>query len=124
MIRVLLADDHAVVAEGLAALLRESFELVGDVRNGRELLTSATQLRPDVIVTDITMPFMNGLDAIRQIMKEHPDMKVVVLTMHNDPRLAVLAIRAGVRGYVIKTAPAEELIAAVDARALWARYGL
>jgi DNA-binding NarL/FixJ family response regulator len=110
---VLLADDHAVVAEGLASLLRDSFTLVGIARDGRALLEASDRLRPDVIVTDISMPLLNGLDAIRQIRSKRPEAKVVVLTMHSDPDLAVQAFRAGAAGYVLKTSPGEELLMAI-----------
>jgi DNA-binding NarL/FixJ family response regulator len=114
---VLLADDHAIVAEGLAALLRESFTLMGCVQDGRELLAASDRLRPDVIVTDVSMPKLNGLDAIRQIRSSRPDAKIVVLTMHADPDLAVQAFRAGASGYVLKTSPAEELLTAIRSAA-------
>lgn len=110
---VLLADDHAVVAEGLASLLRESFTLVGIVRDGRALLEASERMRPDVIVTDISMPLLNGLDAIRQVRNRRADARVVVLTMHSDPDLAVQAFRAGASGYVLKASPGEELLAAI-----------
>jgi len=109
----LLADDHAIVAEGLSALLRESFTLVGCVRDGRELLAASDQLRPDVIVTDLSMPSLNGLDAIRRIKVSRPEAKIIVLTMHADPDLAVQAFRVGASGYVLKTSPAEELLTAI-----------
>jgi DNA-binding NarL/FixJ family response regulator len=111
--RVLLADDHTVVAEGLEALLRDTFELVGVVYDGRALLDAAEKLRPDVIVTDISMPLLNGLDAVRQIRSRRPDAKVVVLTMHQDVQLAAEAFRAGVSGYLLKISPGEELISAI-----------
>jgi DNA-binding NarL/FixJ family response regulator len=113
MIRVLLADDHAVVAEGLAALLRDSFDLVGVVRDGRALLAASKELNPDVIVTDISMPLLNGLDAIRQIRSGKPAAKIVVLTMHAAADLAVEAFRAGATGYLLKTSPGEELVTAI-----------
>src|SRR6185295_6153150 len=97
--RVLLADDHAVVAQGLEALLKDSFELVGIVHDGRSLIDAAEALRPDVIVTDISMPMLNGLDAIRQIRARRPDAKVIILTMHQETQLAVEAFRAGASGY-------------------------
>ena len=112
-ITVLLADDHAVVVEGLASLLRESFTLVGCVQDGRELLAASESLRPDVIVTDVSMPVLNGLDAIRQIKSTRPEAKIIVLTMHADPDLAVQAFRAGATGYVLKTSPGEELLSAI-----------
>lgn len=112
-IKVLLAEDHTVVAEGLRALLKDSFELVGVVHDGRALLEAAETLRPDVIVTDVSMPLLNGLDAIRQIRARRPDARVVVLTMHRDTQLAAEAFRAGVSGYLLKISPGEELIKAI-----------
>ena len=112
-IRVLLADDHAVVAQGLAALLKDTFDLVGIVHDGRALLDGADALRPDVIVTDISMPLLNGLDAIRQIRTRWPHAKVIVLTMHGETQLAVDAFRAGASGYLLKVSPAEELVTAI-----------
>jgi len=111
--RVLLADDHVVVAQSLGELLKETFDLVGIVHDGRALLEAAERLRPDVIVTDISMPLLNGLDAIRQLRAKSPQIKVVVLTMHADPQTAVSAFRAGARGYVLKVSPGEDLIAAI-----------
>ena len=113
-IRVLLADDHALVAQGLEALLKDSFDLVGIVNDGRALLQAAETLRPDVVVTDISMPLLNGLDAVRHIRAAQPDAKIVVLTMHRDTQLAVDAFRAGAMGYLLKVSPAEELIAAIQ----------
>ncbi len=113
-IRVLLADDHAVVAQGLGELLKGSFDLVGIAHDGRALLEAEERLRPDVIVTDISMPLLNGLDAIRQLRARRPDIKVVVLTMHGDVQTAVSAFRAGARGYVLKVSPEEEFIAAIS----------
>ena len=120
--RVLLADDHAVVAEGLEALLKESFELVGVVHDGRALIDAAERLRPDVIVTDISMPLLNGLDAIRQIRARRPDTKLIVLTMYQETQLAVDAFRAGASGYVLKVSPGEELITAIEQVALGRSY--
>ena len=111
--RVLLADDHAVVAQGLESLLKKSFDLLGVVHDGHALVDAAEKLRPDVIVTDISMPGLNGLDAIRQIRAHRPATKIVVLTMHRDTQLAVEAFRAGASGYVLKVSPAEELIRAI-----------
>jgi len=111
--RVLLADDHAVVAQGLESLLKKSFDFVGVVHDGHALVDAAEKLRPDVIVTDISMPGLNGLDAIRQIRARRPGTKIVVLTMHRDTQLAVEAFRAGASGYILKVSPAEELIRAI-----------
>ena len=112
-IRVLLADDHAIFAEGLEALLKDSFDLAGVVHDGRALLEAAEKLRPDVIVTDVSMPLMNGVEAIRQIRAQRPDARIIVLTMHRDTQLAAEAFRAGVSGYLLKVSPSEELVNAI-----------
>jgi DNA-binding NarL/FixJ family response regulator len=112
-IRVLLADDHLVVAEGFRALLGDTFDLVGTVHDGRALIAAAEELMPDVIVTDISMPLLNGLDAMRQIKAQLPAARFVVVTMHRETQLAVEAFRAGATGYVLKVSPAEELIACI-----------
>jgi DNA-binding NarL/FixJ family response regulator len=111
--RVLLADDHTLVAEGLGSLLREEFELVGQASDGRALLRLAGELQPDVVVTDISMPLLNGVDAVRELRQVAPDTRVVVVTMHADPRLAAEAVRAGATGYVLKHSAGQELIHAV-----------
>jgi DNA-binding NarL/FixJ family response regulator len=111
---VLLAEDHAIVAEGLEGLLKDRFKLVGTVHDGRALLAAADRLRPDVIVTDISMPLLNGLDAVRKIKAKLPKTKVVVLTMHGDPQLAVQAFRAGASAYLLKMSSGEELVRAID----------
>lgn len=111
--RVLLADDHTLVAEGLKYLLKDPFDLVGVVHDGRALLEAAGNLRPDVIVTDISMPLLNGLDAVKQIRARYPDTRIVILTMHKDTHLAAAAFRAGVSGYLLKISPGEELVKAV-----------
>jgi len=112
-VRVLLADDHTVVVEGLRSLLKDTFDLVSIVHDGRALLDAAERLQPDVIVTDISMPLMNGLDAVRHIRSRQPDAKVIVLTMHRDTQLAAEAFRAGVSGYLLKVSPSDELITAI-----------
>lgn len=110
---VLLADDHAIVAEGLATLLRGEFSLVGTVANGAELLEAARRLRPDVIVTDLAMPGISGLDALRQLRADGLAAKVVFLTMHANAQLAAEALRAGASGFVVKHSAGKELIAAI-----------
>ena len=110
---VLLADDHAIVLEGLASLLRDEFALVGTVTDGTGLIAAARQLRPDVIVTDMAMPGMSGLDALRQLKAETLAAKVIFLTMHADAQLAATALRAGASGFVAKHAAGKELIAAI-----------
>lgn len=112
--RVLLADDHIIVAQGLQVILKDLFELVGIVTDGRALLESARELKPEVIVTDISMPLLNGLDAVRKMRAEGIGAKVIILTMHTDSHLAADAFRAGVSGYVLKQAAGEELVAAIQ----------
>jgi DNA-binding NarL/FixJ family response regulator len=111
--KVLLADDHAIVAEGLATLLKDHFELVGVVGNGSELIDAARKLRPDVIVADISMPVVSGLEALRRLKAARSNAKVVFLTMHADAQLATEAFRAGACGYVLKQSAGEELIGAL-----------
>jgi DNA-binding NarL/FixJ family response regulator len=113
--RVLLADDHVVVSEGLKQLLADDFELVGAVQDGRSLVAAAKKLRPDVIVADITMPHLNGIDAMAQLRKDNADIKVVFLTMHHDPAYARRALEAGASGFVVKHSAPAELIMAIQA---------
>jgi DNA-binding NarL/FixJ family response regulator len=113
--RVLLADDHRMVAEGLKSLLAPEFELVGVVEDGRALIESAKKLHPDVIVADITMPHLNGLDALGALRKDNPDVKVVFLTMHQEVAYARRAIEAGAAGFVLKHSAPAELVAAIRA---------
>ena len=112
--RILIADDHRIVAEGLRGLLEPEFELIGIVEDGRALLDAAEKLRPDVIVADISMPLLNGIDAIRQIKKTHADIKVVFLTMHPDVTYAASAFEAGASGYVLKHSAPSELVIAIQ----------
>lgn len=120
--RVLLADDHTILTEGLITLLKSDFDLVGVVNDGRALVKAVETLRPDVIVTDLSMPEMNGLDAVREIRARHPDAKIVVLTMHRDAHLAADTFRAGVAGYLLKISSSEELISAIREVALGRSY--
>ena len=113
--RVLLADDHRVVSEGLKRLLADDFELVGVVEDGRALVAAAKKLKPDVIVADIAMPQLNGIDAMVQLKKADPDVKVVFLTMHQDPAYARRALEAGAVGFVLKHSAPAELVMAIQA---------
>ena len=113
-VKVLLADDHTIVAEGLRSLLENTFDFVGVVADGRALLEAAKRLNPDVIVADISMPLLNGLDAVRQLKKDGATAKVVILTMHADTSLAAEAFRAGASGYILKHSAGEELTAAIE----------
>ena len=119
---VLLADDHAIVAEGLASLLRGEFALVGTVADGAQLVETARRLRPDLIVTDLAMPGLNGLDALRQLKADGLAARVVVLTMHADAHVAAEVLRAGASGFVVKHAAGQELIAALHAVLRGRRY--
>ena len=111
--RVLLADDHKIVVEGLRTILEQEFELVGTVEDGRALVEAAETLNPDVIVTDISMPLLNGIEAAQQIKKVTPKVKIVFLTMHPDVTYATRALEAGASGYVLKHAAPSELITAI-----------
>jgi DNA-binding NarL/FixJ family response regulator len=111
---VLVADDHAIVKEGLVTLLKEhDFQVVGAVGNGHELIEAGKRLRPDLIVTDLSMPGLSGLDVLTRLRAEHIDSKVIVLTMHNDPDLATRAIRAGASAFLLKNSAGEELLDAI-----------
>ena len=111
---VLLADDHAIVTDGLARILKEAnFDVVGAVRDGQQLLDAAARLRPDVIITDLSMPGLTGLDALARLRTEHIQSKVIVLTMHHDADLATDAIRGGASGFLLKESAGDELLTAV-----------
>jgi DNA-binding NarL/FixJ family response regulator len=111
--RVLVADDHAIVAEGIRALLADSCEVIGIVRDGRELLTEAPRLNPDVIVLDVGMPLLNGFNAAEQLKESLPRTKFVFLTMQEDANLAAAVLKLGAVGFVLKHAAASELLTAV-----------
>jgi DNA-binding NarL/FixJ family response regulator len=111
--RVLLADDHRMVAEGLKRLLTPEFDLLGVVEDGFALVEAAKKLRPDVIVADISMPLLNGLDAMAQLKKDNPRVKIVFLTMHQETSYARRALDAGASGFVLKHSAPEELVTAV-----------
>ena len=111
---ILLADDHRIVLDGLKGLLEEQFELIGAVTNGRDLVEEALRLKPDVIVTDISMPTLNGIDAIHKLRQQGGNAPVVFLTMHPDPTYASRAIQAGASGYVLKHSASDELVGAIQ----------
>jgi DNA-binding NarL/FixJ family response regulator len=108
-VRVLLADDHRIVAEGLKSLLVAEFDLIGVVEDGQALVERARALKPDVIVADVTMPHLNGIEALEEIRKFDADVRVVFLTMHRDVAYARRALDAGAFGYVLKHSAPEEL---------------
>jgi DNA-binding NarL/FixJ family response regulator len=111
--RAILADDHSLVAEALCGLVAQSFDVVATVADGHNLVASAVALKPDIIVVDIAMPLLNGLDACRQLKQKIPCVKFVFLTMNEDPELAVEAMKSGASGYVLKTSAASELLQAM-----------
>jgi DNA-binding NarL/FixJ family response regulator len=114
-VRILLADDHPVVIEGLRRLLnRPGVEIVGEVSDGRALLKAALALEPDVIITDITMPSLNGIEAARRLCQQNKKAKVIFLTMHEEPVFAAEAVAAGACGYVLKSSAGDELLIAID----------
>jgi DNA-binding NarL/FixJ family response regulator len=112
---VILADDHAIVAEGLGRLIGEVADLVGQVADGRQLVDSARRLKPDIIISDVSMPVMSGLDALRQLKSEGSQARFIFLTMHTEAQLAAEAMRAGASGYLLKAAAGEELFEAIRA---------
>jgi len=111
--RLLLADDHAMILEGLTRLLEPEFEVIGKVEDGRALLKMSATLRPDVIVADISMPLLSGIEAVRQLRRKDSRTKVIILSMHVDVELASEAIRLGASGYVLKHSAAESLSKAI-----------
>ena len=112
--RLLLADDHAMFVDILRVYLEKTYTVVGVVMDGRALVIEATRLRPDVVVVDVGMPLKNGLDAVRQIKLQAPNIRFVFLTMRNDPNLAAAALELGPIGFVLKHSAGQELITAIE----------
>ncbi len=114
--RILLADDHEVVRKGLRALLEThaGYEVVGEAVDGREAIEMAARLRPDVAILDVGMPDISGLEATRQIVDENPQVKVLILTIHDSQYMASEALRAGARGYVLKSDAGLDLLQALE----------
>ena len=112
-LRVLIADDHAIVAEGLRLLLKGHCELVGTVGDGPSLVAAALELRPDIIVADISMPGFDGIEAVRRLRAKGLTSKVIMLTMYADADVADEALASGANGYVLKHSAGEELLAAI-----------
>ena len=112
--RVMLADDHTILVEAFRKLLEPHYDVVGAVSNGRALLDVAPQLNPEVIILDIGMPLMNGLEAGLRLKEQMPNLKLVILTMNDDPDLAVEAMRSGASAYLLKVSAAEELLRAIQ----------
>jgi DNA-binding NarL/FixJ family response regulator len=111
--RVLLADDHTMLLEAFQKMLAPDCDVVGAVSNGRALVAEALKLRPDVVVVDITMPLLNGVDAARQLRRDLPEVRIIFLTMNEDPQLAAEAFRIGGSGYVLKRSAGSELLTAI-----------
>ena len=113
-VRIVLADDHQVMRQGLRALLeREQFHVVGEASNGRDAMATAESLHPDVVVLDLGMPELNGLDAAQQIVRASPTTKVIALTMHTEDSYVLAALRAGCKGYVLKSQAGADLVQAI-----------
>jgi DNA-binding NarL/FixJ family response regulator len=122
--RILLADDHEIIREGLRSVLetRKDWEIVGEATNGREAVKKVGELKPDVVVMDISMPELNGLEAVRQIVKTVPRTEVLVLTMHDSEDLVRGVLDAGARGYLLKSDASRQLISAIEALRLHKPY--
>jgi DNA-binding NarL/FixJ family response regulator len=112
-VKILLADDHTMFAQGVESLLRDDFDSVVTVGDGEELVKATRELQPDLILVDISMPRMNGFDAVRRIRKEGSQTKIIFLTMHDDEALVAEAFRCGASAYVLKQAAGEELVRAI-----------
>ena len=113
--KILLVDDHKIVAEGLVRLLSDRAEIIGSVNDGSLVVEAVTRLQPDVVILDISMPTISGLEAIRQLRAHGLETKIIVLTMFADAALAVEALRAGASGFVLKESSGDELLTALDA---------
>jgi two-component system, NarL family, response regulator NreC len=113
-IRIILADDHKIVRQGLGSLLEEQgFQVVGESNNGQEAVHLAEKLRPDVAVLDIGMPILNGIDAAKEIARVSPRTRTILLTMYTEESYVISALRAGARGYLLKSRAAEDLVQAI-----------
>ncbi len=116
-IKVILADDHTIVRKGLRSLLdlEKNIKVIGEAENGRETIKKVALLKPDVVIMDIAMPLLNGLEATRKIKKNFPHIKVLVLSVHADEEYIFQALKAGASGYLLKNAAPNELVSAVEA---------
>jgi DNA-binding NarL/FixJ family response regulator len=112
-IRILLADDHTMICDGFRKLLEPEYEVVGTAGDGRALLKAAEELKPDVVLVDVGMPLLNGLDAARQLKKQMPRLKLIFVTMNPDSDIASEALRSGASGYLLKNSQGKELMKAV-----------
>lgn len=121
-IRVVIADDHTLVLEAFRQLLTPDVDVIGTAANGRELITVVKQLKPDVVVSDISMPVLNGLDACKKLLKLFPDLKFIALTVRDEPDLVTEVMRAGAKGYLLKNSAVSELLQAIQAVANGSTY--
>ncbi len=121
-VRVVLADDHALVLGAFSQLLSPDVDVVGTASDGRELIKVVKQHRPDVVVSDISMPLLNGLDACIKLLKLFPDLKFIALTVRDEPELVAEVIRAGAKGYLLKSSAVTELLLAIQSVAKGATY--
>jgi DNA-binding NarL/FixJ family response regulator len=112
--RVVLADDHAELLDGLRRLLEPQFEVVGTAQDGQAVIAVANDLKPDVLILDISMPRVSGIEAARKLRQQDPAAKIVFLTMHQDPALVEQALDTGASGYVLKVAARTELVTAIN----------
>lgn len=113
--RIVLADDHALVRQGLRTLLeKQGFEIVGETSDGQETIRSVKKNQPDVAIIDISMPILNGIDAARELRKSSPKTKVILLTEHDEEQYVTESLRAGVKGYVLKSQAADALVHAIQ----------
>ncbi len=122
--RILICDDHTLFVEGIKAMLRNetSLEIVGEARDGRQAVELVKQLKPDVLLMDVSMPDMNGFDATSRVHQSDPSVKVLILTMHDDEELVVRCLEAGAAGYILKDAPAAQLLYAIETVQKGERY--
>lgn len=116
-LRIVLADDHTVVRSGLRVLLErhQNFEVVAEAENGRDAVTLSTSLHPDIVVMDVGMPLLNGIEATAALLKQSPSTGVIVLSMYSDESYVMRALKAGARGYLLKDSAAPDLLSAIDA---------
>ena len=123
-IRVILVDDHRILRHGLRSLLEKErdMEVVAEAANGREAVQLVRELRPDVIVMDLSMPDLNGIEATRQVLEENPDVKVLALSMHSDKRFVAGVLGAGASGYLLKDCAPDELVRAIHSVAVNRTY--
>jgi len=120
--RVVLADDHTLVLEAFSILLSPEVDIVGTAADGRELIKIVRELKPDIVVSDISMPNLNGVDACKKLLKLAPETKIIFLTVLNDPDVVAEVIRAGAKGYLLKSSASSELLQAIKAVAAGRTY--